>query len=111
VVVFSAFVVAHGMLVAALAARYSDVLPLVSNETRSIIAHAPLLLIAPAALAAVPLAVVGAVAVLAARFRPLVVGLSSRRTTAAGRVVLAVVVVVALPGFVSSVTDILGRGP
>ncbi len=59
----------------------------------------------------VPVTLVGVVSVFAARLRPVVATLRSRRSTVVGRAVLVVVLVVAMPGFVSSVADILGRGP
>lgn len=108
---FSALVVAHGMCVAALTARYSRVLPLLSRRVRSILAHTPLLLLAPMAPVLVPVTLVGLVTVLTARVRPLVSNLESRRFTVMGRVVLVAALVLALPGFVSTIRDIFGRGP
>jgi hypothetical protein len=109
VVVFAALVVTHGMLVAAVAGRYSRVLPLISRRAPALVAHAPLLLLGPMAPVLVPLAAVGALTVILARAEPLAQGLRSRSVTIAGRVVLAAVALAALPGFVSSVADILGR--
>lgn len=111
VIVFGALVVTHGMLVAALAGRYSRVLPLISRRAPALVAHAPLLLLAPMAPMALPLAAVGAMTVIVAQARPLAEGLRSRSVTVAGRVVLATVALVALPGFVSGVADILGAQP
>ncbi len=111
VTVFGVLVVAHGMLVAALAGRYSRVLPLLSRRFQSIVAHAPLLLVAPMAPVLVPVALVGVLTIVLAGIRPVVSGVQSRRVRIAGRVVLAAAVLLALPGFVSSVADILGRGP
>ena len=111
VTVFGALVVSHGMLVAALAGRYSRVLPLLSRRSRSVVAHAPLLLVAPMAPVLVPVTLVGIVTVLLARIPRIVSGVRSGRVRIAGRVVLAAAVLVALPGFVSSVADIVVRGP
>ncbi len=111
VVVFGALAVAHGMLVAALAGRYRRIVPLLSRNVRSIAAHAPLLLVAPVAAVLVPVILVGAVPVLVSRVPPLVLRLRSQRLTVPGRVALVAVVVVALPGLMSSATDILNRGP
>ena len=111
VLVFSSLVLAHGMLVAALAARYSRALPQIARGWRSVLAHAPILLIAPMAPVLLPVAVVGLVAVLAARARPVVDFVRSPAVAVGGRVVLAAAALVALPGFVSTVADILGRGP
>lgn len=111
VVVFAALVVTHGMLVAALAGRYSRMLPLLSRRGPSMAAHAPLLLVAPMAPVLVPVALIGIVTVFVTRARPLVEGLRSRSVTVAGRVVLATVALVSIPGFLSSVGDIVGRQP
>jgi hypothetical protein len=109
VVVFSALVLAHGMLVAALAGRYSRVLPQASSRLRSLVAYTPLVLLIPVFPIALFLALVGIVAVALSRLSPLVEGLRSRNFTVAGRVVLTAIVLVSLPGFVSAVVDIAGR--
>lgn len=72
IVVFAALVVAQGMCVAAVAGRYSRVLPLLSRRMPSVLAHGPLLLLAPVAAVLVPVTLVGVVTVLATRFRPFV---------------------------------------
>ena len=59
----------------------------------------------------VPVTLVGVVSVLAARLRPVVATVRSRRATVVGRAVLVAVLLVAIPGFVSTVGNILGRGP
>lgn len=89
VAVFGALVVLHGMLVAALAGRYSTVAPLPSFDRRSFATHAPLALLLPAAPILVPIAAVGVVAVALSRVQPLLAFLRSRRTSVIGRVVLA----------------------
>jgi hypothetical protein len=109
-VMFGALVLTHGMCVAAVAGRYSRVLPLLSRRVSSVLAHAPLLLVGPMAPVLVPVALVGVVTVLAARLRPLVSSLKSRRFTLVGRVVLVALVLVAIPAFLSTVADIVGRG-
>lgn len=105
-VVFSALVLVHGMLVAALAGRYSRTLPPPSLRRRTVIAYAPLLLLIPAAPVAVVLAVVEFLAVGLSRAKPAIKAIRSHATAVAGRIVLAVVTIVALPGFVSAVIDI-----
>jgi hypothetical protein len=110
VVAFSALVLFHGMLVAALAGRASRAVPPLAREPRAIAAHAPLLLLAPLAPVVVLLALLGVIVVLATRFRPLVAAWNSRRLVPAGQVVLALAVLAALPGFVSAVSGILRRG-
>ena len=107
VVAFSALVLFHGMLVAALAGRASRTVPLLAREPRAIAAHAPLLLLAPLAAVVVLLALLGVIVVLATRFRPLVAAWNARRLVPAGQVVLALAVLAALPGFVTAVSGIV----
>jgi len=111
VIAFGAVVVAHGMLVAALAGRYSTVLPLPSRDRRSLVAHAPLLALVPVAPVAAVFAVVGAVTVGVSRMQRVVTLLRSHGARIAGRVVLVAVSLVALPGCVSTLIDIAGRRP
>ena len=111
VVAFTALVVVHGMCVAAVAGRYSRTLPLVSGRRRALLAYAPLLLTAPVAGVLPLVAVAGAVVTAASRAQGLVAAVRSPRFAAGGRAVLVVLVLIALPGFVSAVADILGRGP
>ncbi len=110
-VVFGALVIAHGMLVAAIAGRYSRVLPLPTRKPRQMVAYLPLLALAPIFPAIVLLAAVGVVVVLLSRLRPLIGFLRSARALVVGRVVLAVVALAALPGWVNAIADIAGRGP
>jgi hypothetical protein len=106
VLVFSALVLIHGMLVAALAGRYSRTLPPPSLRRRTLIAYAPLLLLIPAVPLAVILVVVGLLAVGISRTQAAIKAVRSHATAVAGRIVLAVGAIVALPGFVSAVIDI-----
>jgi hypothetical protein len=110
VVAFSALVLFHGMLVAALAARVSRSVPLLGRDPRAVAAHAPLLLLTPLALVAGILVVVGALVVLATRVPPVVAAWRARRLVPAGQVALALIALAALPGFVSAVASIIGRG-
>jgi hypothetical protein len=110
VVAFTALVLFHGMLVAALAGRVSRAVPLLAREPRAIAAHAPLLPLALVPPVVLALAAVGALAVLATRARPVVAAWHARRLVPAGQVVLVLVALAALPGFLSAVADILGRG-
>ena len=111
---FGALVVAHGMLVAALAARYSRSLAPFSRNSRAWLGYAPLLALAPIFPVLAFFAAGGAVAVLvgktAGRPSPLGSGMS-RGLLIGGRAVLCAAALIALPGFVSAVTDIAGRGP
>jgi hypothetical protein len=111
---FGALVVTHGMLVAALAARYSRRLAPFSAGSRAWLGYAPLLVLVPIFPVLAIFGAGGAVAVLIGKtagpssdLRP---GMS-HRALIGGRAVLCVAAVVALPGFVSAVTDIAGRGP
>lgn len=106
VVVFSALVLVHGMLVAALAGRYSRTLPPPSLRRRALIAYAPLLLLIPAAPVVVVLAVVGLLTVGISRSQPVLKAIRSHATAVGGRIVLATGAIVALPGFVSAIVDI-----
>jgi hypothetical protein len=110
VAAFAALVVLHGMLVAALAGRLSRAVPLLAARPGAIAAHAPLLLLLLQGPVGAFVLVVGtAVVMLVTRIRPLVAAWQTRRMVTAGRVALVVAAVVALPGFVSAVADILGR--
>ena len=108
VAVFSALVIAHGMLVAALAGRYSRSLPLIARRGRAIAGHGPLLLLGPMAPVMVPVAGIGLVTVGLSRLRPVVEAVRSRRFVTVGRIVLVVTVIIALPSFLASIGDILG---
>lgn len=108
VAAFAALVLFHGMLLAALAGRLSRAVPLLALTPRAIIAHVPLLLLALGSVALVA-AIVG-VAVVAASQVPAVAGVwRDRRLVTAGRVILSLVALAALPSFVRAITDILGR--
>lgn len=108
---FGALVVLHGMLVAALAARYSSGLPLLAADRRSLLAHAPLLALIPAFPVLAVAAAGGVVAVGLSRLEPLVEALRSRKALVGGRIALAGISLAALPGCVVTVLDIAGRGP
>ncbi|HEY4789755.1 MAG TPA: hypothetical protein VIJ05_00250 [Actinomycetes bacterium] len=108
VAAFAALVLFHGMLLAALAGRLSRAVPLLALAPRAIIAHVPLLLLALGSVALVA-AIVG-VAVVSASQVPAVAGVwRDRRLVTAGRVILSLVALAALPSFARAITDILGR--
>ena len=107
-VTLAGLVLFHGMLVAALAGRLSRAVPLLAREPRAIAAHAPLLLLALPNVALV-VAMVGAVVVLASQLPAVVTAWRDQRALTAGRVVLALVALAAIPGFAVAVADILGR--
>jgi hypothetical protein len=107
---FAALVLFHGMLVAALAARISRSVPLLGTRPAAFAAHAPLLLLAPLVPVAVIVAVVGALVVLATRSPAVLTAWRLPTLARAGRIGLALVALLALPGFVSDMADILARG-
>jgi hypothetical protein len=110
VVVFTALVLFHGMLVAALAARISRSVPLLGTRPAAFAAHVPLLLLAPLVPVAVTVALVGALVVLATRIPAVRTAWRLPTLARAGRIGLALVALLALPGFVSDMADILARG-
>jgi hypothetical protein len=109
VAAFALLVVFHGMLVAALAGRLSRAVPLLAAEPRTIAAHAPLLLLLLLAPLGLVAAIAGAVVVVASRIPQVVVAVQARRLVTVGRAALAVAGLVVLPGFVSTIVDIVGR--
>ena len=110
VVAFSALAVFQGALVVALAGRLSRAVPLPAAQPRAVAVYAPLLLLAlPGPAVAVVLLVVGVAVVLVTRIPAMVAAWHSRPMVTIGRAALAVVALVALPGFASSLVDILGR--
>jgi hypothetical protein len=108
VVAFAALVLFHGMLVAALAGRLSRGVPLLAPTARAIVAHVPLMLLALGSVALV-VAIVGVLAVLASQVPAVAAAWRDRRALTAGRVVLALVALVAILSFASAIVDILGR--
>lgn len=110
VLAFSALVLFHGMLVAALAGRLSRAVPLLARDPRAVAGHAPLLLLVPLPPVVVALTVIGTLVVLATRARPLVAAWRAPRLRLAGQAVLALAALVALPGFAGAVAGILERG-
>ena len=107
---FAALVLFHGMLVAALAARISRSVPLLGTRPAAFAAHAPLLLLTPLVPVAVIVAVVGALVVLATRIPAVLTAWRLPTLARAGRIGLALVALLALPGFVADMADILARG-
>jgi hypothetical protein len=95
------------LVVAVLAGRLSRAVPLLAPTPRAIVAHVPLLLLAVGSVALVA-AIVVAVVVLASQVPAVAGAWRDRRSVTAGRVVLALAVLVALSSFASAVIDILG---
>jgi hypothetical protein len=110
---FAALVLTHGMLVAALAARYSQALVPLSADVSVVLRYTPLLLLVPVFPALAVLGVGGLVwiAVNNAVHHGPAAGDVSRRALVVGRTVLLLAAGGMLPGFVSTVVDIAGRGP
>ncbi len=111
---FGALVMTHGMLVAALATWYSRRLAPFSASSRAWLGYAPLLALLPIFPVLAVFGAGGAVALFVGKTagppgdpHP---GMSYRALIS-GRAVLCVAALVALPSFVSAVTDIAGRGP
>jgi hypothetical protein len=110
VAAFTLLVVFHGMLVAALASRLSRAVPLLAARPGAIAVHAPLLLLVlPGPSVALVLVIVGVMVVLVSRIPSVVAALHASRSVTIGRVALALVALVAFPGFASDLVDILGR--
>src|SRR5215211_3003594 len=110
VVAFAVLVVFHGMLVAALAGRVSRAVPLLAARPGAIAVHAPLLLLVlPGPSVALVLIIVGVLVVLVSRIPSVVAAWHARRLLVLGRVALALITLVALPGFTMAIVDILGR--
>jgi len=104
---FGALVLLHGMLVAALAARYSAALPLIAREPRALLGHAPLLVLVPV-VPALAIALIGGVAAVAlARLRAVGTWLGSRRALVTGRIVLGAIGAAALPGAIATFAEIV----
>lgn len=111
VLTFGTLVVAHGMLVHALAARYSRGLPLMTRERTTLMRYAPLLAAAAFWPLLVPLGLGALVIAGPGRLGDPGGLLRSPRTIAVGRVVAVILSLIALPRFVQAAADILGRGP
>ena len=110
VATFAALVVFHGLLVAALAGRLSRAVPLLAASPGAIAAHAPLLLLLLLAPLGLLAAIVGVVVVVAGRIPQVVAAVQSPRLVVVGRAALAVACLLVVPGFVSTVVNIVGRG-
>jgi hypothetical protein len=110
IVVFSAMALVTGLAVQAFAGRVSRSLPLPGTTARKILPHVVLILLV-AGFAPLLVAVAGGLVTLALSRTPVARVFRSRAVSIAGWVAASVAVAIALPGFVSSVVDIAGRGP
>src|SRR5215211_1115743 len=110
VAAFTVLVVFHGMLVAALAGRLSRAVPLLAARPGAIAIYAPLLLLVlPGPSVTLVLIIVGVLVVLVSRIPSVIAAWHDRRLLVLGRVALALITLVALPGFAMAIIDILGR--
>ncbi|MDP9239590.1 MAG: hypothetical protein M3O55_02980 [Actinomycetota bacterium] len=106
VLTFGALGLIHGMAVAGLAGRLSRSLPLLSRRPKTILPYLPLLALVVFPPAAVVVIVLGVVVVAVSRL-PRPPAAWSARVPIAGRILTAVAALVALPGFVRSIVDVL----
>jgi len=110
VAVFSVLALAYGLALAGWMARLSTWLPLPSTERRVLVRYAPAAILAVAGYSVtVALVVLGLVLVLATRWDALVDAVRSHRARLVGRVALVALLVLALPGALASMADIVGR--
>ena len=109
VIVFVALGLAHGMLVAAIASRYSRLLPPISKRPGAIAAHAPLVIYGMAFPVLVPIVGVGVLATVLSRSAKIRRLIASARIEKAGRVLGVALAAIALPGFAAALIDIAGR--
>ena len=110
-VTFSALAIVTGMATAAVINRLSSLVPLWERGWRSSLTYLPLLVLVPiGAIVGVGLLLVVPVAVLTAKTAPVVAAFRSERSILVGRIAIALVVLAALPRFVTTAIDIAGRG-
>lgn len=106
VLTFAALTLLHAMAIAGIAARFSRSIPALSRRPSTLLRYAPVLLILlspPVALVALAACVIF---VIVSRLPASPPG-SSRRILVAGRVLGGSIALVALPGFVSAIIDVL----
>jgi len=106
VLTFGALGLVHGMAVAGLAGRFSRSLPLVARSPRTVLPYLPLLALVVFFPAGVIAIVLGLVVVAVSRL-PVPAAVWSARVRIGGRILVGVVALVALPGFIGSVGDVL----
>jgi hypothetical protein len=110
VAVFGLLALVFGPVLAGWMARLSEWLPLPSAEPRVLVRYAvpavPALVVFPVL---APLLVLGVVVVLVTRWGALVDAVRSHRALLVGRVALVALVVLALPGALAAMSDIVGR--
>jgi hypothetical protein len=110
ITIYSTMALVQGLAVVAFSGRMSRWLPMPGRRITSMLPHAVVLLLIPAAIGGFAVVLAGVVVVAAGR-TDLPKIMSSPRVLTVGRAVLVLGMLVALPGFVSSIVDIAGRGP
>src|SRR5262245_15204906 len=109
VAVFTLLALAYGLTLAGWMARLSTWLPLMSRDWRVLARYAlPAVLAVAGFSVTVALVVLGLVVVLATRWDALVDAVRSHRALHVGRVALVVLLVLALPGALASMADLVG---
>ena len=101
----------HGMLVAAIAGRYSRSLPLISKDWRTVIPYAPLLLLIPGFVLLLLVVLAAAVAIVLNALPKVNEVWMSHRVSVAGRVLAVGATVIMLPFFVMGMVEILEKSP
>lgn len=109
VLIFVALGFAYGMLVAAIAGRFSRWLPEISKDRKVLAHYAPLLLLGLLWLFLVPLAIGAVVALVVTRAEQLDEVMAGRPLLTVGRAIGIAAAAVAAPGFVAGVVDIATR--
>jgi hypothetical protein len=110
IAVYTTMALVQGMAVVAFAGRISHSLPLPAARVTGVLPHLVLVFLIPAAIGGL-LVVLAGVIYLATGRTKLPDVLRSSRVIVFGRAAIVIGVLVALPGFVSALADIAGRGP
>jgi hypothetical protein len=112
VLMFTALALAFGVALASFAARLSLWLPLPSTDRSVLLRYLPIAAVALVGFQLTgPLVLCGALVVAATRWPAVVRWVRSRTFVRVGRIALVTVVVIALPGAIPSMADIISRGP
>ena len=111
IVTFVTLGLLHGMLVAAIAGRYSRSLPLITKDWRTVIPYAPLLLLVPGFFLLLLVVLAAAVAIVLNALPKVKEVWMSRRVSLAGRVLAIGATVIMLPFFVMGMVEILEKSP
>jgi hypothetical protein len=107
-IAFSALVVFHALVLAAIAGRVSCSLPVVSRQRRTVAVYLPLLLLLVTGPFLLVILAGAALVIMALQHLAIAAWWRSSAAVTAGRLLLVAVAVIALPGFVRAVRDIFG---